>query len=44
LLQSEDQADELQASVISQLGLKALGHGLHQGDTGITPHLASVGG
>jgi cyclic pyranopterin phosphate synthase len=44
LLQSDDQADELQAGLISQLGLKALGHGLHQGDTGITPHLASVGG
>jgi cyclic pyranopterin phosphate synthase len=44
LLQSDDQADELQAGLISQLGLKALGHGLHQGHTGITPHLASVGG
>lgn len=44
LLQSDDQADELQATLISQLGLKALGHGLHQGETGLTPHLASIGG
>lgn len=44
LLQSDAQADELQASLISQLGLKSLGHGLHQGDTGLTPHLASIGG
>jgi cyclic pyranopterin phosphate synthase len=44
LLQSDAQADELQASLISQLGLKALGHGLHAGDTGLTPHLAAIGG
>jgi GTP 3',8-cyclase len=44
LLQSDEQADELQASLISQLGLKALGHGLHQGETGITPNLAATGG
>lgn len=44
LLQSDAQADELQASLISQLGLKAAGHGLHHGDTGMTPHLASIGG
>ena len=44
LLQDEDQADELQAALISQLGLKALGHGLHEGQTGLTPHLASIGG
>lgn len=44
LLQSDDLADELQASLLSQLGLKSLGHGLHQGETGLTPHLASIGG
>lgn len=44
LLQDDDQADELQAALISQLGLKALGHGLHEGQTGLTPHLASIGG
>lgn len=44
LLQSDDQVDELQATLISQLGLKAAGHGLHEGQTGLTPHLASIGG
>ena len=44
LLQDDDQADELKAALISQLGLKALGHGLHEGQTGLTPHLASIGG
>jgi cyclic pyranopterin phosphate synthase len=44
LLQSDAQAEALQASLLSQLGLKALGHRLHEGDTGITPHLASIGG
>lgn len=44
LLQHDDQADQLQASLLSQLGLKAAGHGLHQGQTGLTPHLASIGG
>jgi len=44
LLQADEQADELQAALISQLGLKALGHGLHEGQTGLTPHLASIGG
>ena len=44
LLQSDDQADELQAGLISQLGLKSLGHKLHEGDAGLTPHLASIGG
>lgn len=44
LLQSDDQADELQASLLSQLGLKALGHRLDTGDTGLIPHLAAIGG
>lgn len=44
LLQSDAQADELQASLLSQLGLKSIGHRLHAGDTGLTPHLASIGG
>jgi cyclic pyranopterin phosphate synthase len=44
LLQSEDQADELQATLISQLGLKALGHGLYMSETGITPNLSATGG
>lgn len=44
LLQSDDDHDALVARIATQLGLKAAGHGLHQGLTGITPHLASVGG
>lgn len=43
-LQDEDGAEELQATLLSQLGLKAAGHGLHEGRTGLTPHLASIGG
>lgn len=44
LLQSDDDFDALVARITTQLGLKAAGHGLHQGETGLTPHLASIGG
>lgn len=44
LLQRDDQADELQATLVTQLGLKKATHGLHLGQTGLTPHLASIGG
>lgn len=44
LLQSDEDQPELIAMLGRQLGLKAAGHGLHQGLTGITPHLASLGG
>lgn len=44
LLQSDDDFDALVARIGTQLGLKAAGHGLHQGQTGLTPHLASIGG
>lgn len=44
LLQHDDDRDALLARVTTQLGLKAAGHGLHQGQTGLTPHLASIGG
>lgn len=44
LLQHDDQQAELLATIAKQLGLKQEGHGLHMGDTGITPHLASIGG
>lgn len=44
LLQSDDDHDALLARITTQLGLKAAGHGLHQGLTGLTPHLASIGG
>ncbi|KZC42517.1 UNVERIFIED_ORG: cyclic pyranopterin phosphate synthase, partial [Rhodanobacter sp. FW104-R5] len=44
LLQSDADHDALVAHIAAQLGLKAAGHGLHQGLTGITSHLASIGG
>ena len=44
LLQSDEDHDALVARIATQLGLKAAGHGLHEGNTGITPHLASIGG
>lgn len=44
LLQSDAQIDELTATLHAQLGLKQAGHGLHEGRTGLTPHLASIGG
>lgn len=44
LLQSDADRDALLARITTQLGLKAAGHGLHQGRTGLTPHLASIGG
>lgn len=44
LLQADGDHDALVARIATQLGLKAAGHGLHQGDTGLTPHLASIGG
>lgn len=44
LLQHEDDRDALLARITTQLGLKAAGHGLHQGQTGLIPNLASIGG
>lgn len=44
LLQRDDQADELRAALTTQLGLKKATHSLHLGETGLTPHLASIGG
>lgn len=44
LLQSDADQDALLARITTQLGLKAAGHGLHFGQTGLTPHLASIGG
>ncbi|MGY3265242.1 GTP 3',8-cyclase MoaA [Lysobacter sp. HA35] len=44
LLQREDDRDALVDLIASQLRLKAAGHGLHDGNSGITPHLASIGG
>lgn len=44
LLQSDADQLELQQRIQHWLGLKAESHYLQQGRTGITPHLASVGG
>lgn len=44
MLQDDAQIDELTATIEGQLTFKKSGHFLHQGDTGITPHLASIGG
>ncbi len=44
LLQCDDDFDALVARIAMQLGRKAAGHGLHEGNAGLTPHLASIGG
>lgn len=44
LLQDDDQLDDLVRAIGGQIGRKEQGHFLHQGRTGITPHLASTGG
>lgn len=44
LLQSDDQLEDLVRAVGGQIGRKEQGHFLHEGRTGITPHLASTGG
>jgi cyclic pyranopterin phosphate synthase len=44
LLQSDDDHAALVARLFGQLGIKALGHGLHAGDTGLTANLSTIGG
>lgn len=44
LLQSDDQREDLVRAIGGQIGRKEQGHFLHDGHTGITPHLASTGG
>lgn len=44
LLQSDGQVEDLVRAIGGQIGRKEQGHFLHQGRTGITPHLASTGG
>lgn len=44
LLQNVEQRQELKERLTDLLALKEKSHFLHQGDTGITPHLASIGG
>lgn len=43
-LQHDDDIEHLIAALHAQLGLKAIGHGLHQGRTGLTTNLSTIGG
>lgn len=44
LLQHDDQLDELVARIVALTATKAPAHRLHEGNSGLTPHLASIGG
>ncbi|WP_394248181.1 GTP 3',8-cyclase MoaA [Vibrio profundi] len=44
LLQSDTQEAELIARIQAQLQTKSVSHFLHDGNSGMTPHLASIGG
>jgi cyclic pyranopterin phosphate synthase len=44
LLQADDRQDELIARIAALTATKAPGHRQHQGNSGATPHLASIGG
>lgn len=44
LLQSDDERDELCDLIRRLTATKSSSHRLHQGDSGATPHLASIGG
>jgi cyclic pyranopterin phosphate synthase len=44
LLQADDQQDELISRIAALTATKSPGHRLHQGNSGATPHLASIGG
>ncbi|MFC3023348.1 GTP 3',8-cyclase MoaA [Vibrio zhugei] len=44
LLQSDDQHEALVARIHDHLQGKSISHYLHDGHTGMTPHLASIGG
>lgn len=44
LLQSDDQREELQDKIMALMNYKKSTHFLHEGNTGATPHLASIGG
>ena len=43
-LQRDSDADRLKEEICQLLDLKVAGHGLHQHNTGATPHFASIGG
>lgn len=44
LLENDDQCDALQDKIISLMNFKKSSHFLQDGNTGATPHLASIGG
>ncbi|MCZ8166571.1 GTP 3',8-cyclase MoaA [Silanimonas sp.] len=44
LLQCDDDRPRLVSALRTQLGLKAIGHRLHEGETGLTPNLSTIGG
>ncbi|EHH0747468.1 TPA: GTP 3',8-cyclase MoaA [Vibrio vulnificus] len=44
LLQQDDQEPDLIARIQSELQTKSVSHFLNEGQTGMTPHLASIGG
>ncbi|HAS6168631.1 TPA: GTP 3',8-cyclase MoaA [Vibrio vulnificus] len=44
LLQQDDQESDLIARIQSELQTKSVSHFLNEGQTGMTPHLASIGG
>jgi cyclic pyranopterin phosphate synthase len=44
LLQGDEQENELIERIQAQLQTKSVSHFLHDGNTGMTPHLASIGG
>ena len=44
LLQRDDQLDDLTARIVAAMPGKTSGHRLREGDSGATPHLASIGG
>lgn len=44
LLQADAQAEDLQDMIMSLMNFKKSSHFLQDGDTGATPHLASIGG
>ncbi|MBI2380465.1 MAG: GTP 3',8-cyclase MoaA [Gammaproteobacteria bacterium] len=43
-LRDDEQGEALQEQILGQLGYKAAGHRLHEGYSGSTRHLASIGG
>ena len=44
LLQDDADRERLISALRTQLGLKAIGHRLHEGETGLTPNLSTIGG